>query len=227
MQQLSPYNSLPIISGLFIAILLISNVTATKIIDIGPFTFDGGTLLFPLSYIFWDILTEVYGYKNSRRIIWTAIFSMLLFAILVSFIGMMPANPEWKMQESYDSILWTTGRIIGASIIAFFAWEFANSYTLAKLKIRTEGERVPLRLIGSSIIWQGIDTTLFVIIAFYGIFSTEVLIAMIVSNYIWKLATEIIATPITVRVIAFLKKKDETDVYDRNTNFNPFQFRDE
>lgn len=215
-------NSLPILSGVFIAILLISTVTSTKIIDIGSLSLDGGTLLFPFSYIFGDILTEVYGYKNTRKILWTGIFSMILFSLLVMLIGILPANSDWTNQNAYDAILGTTPRIVIASVIAFFIGEFSNSYILAKMKIWTQGKKLYLRTIGSSIVGTGLDTIIFISIAFIGIFPDGLILTLIISNYIWKLGTEIIMTPCTYRIIAYLKKTDSVDVYDTDTVFNPF-----
>ena len=220
--SLEKNNSLPILSGVFFAILLISTITSTKIIDIGSFSLDGGTLLFPFSYIFGDILTEVYGYKNTRRIIWTGIFSMILFSLLIMLIGILPANIDWTNQNAYDAILGTTPRIVIASVIAFFIGEFSNSYILAKMKIWMKGRKLYLRTIGSSIVATGLDTVIFILIAFSGIFPPELIVTLIVSNYVWKLGTEIMMTPITYRIIGYLKKKDEVDVYDTETKFNPF-----
>ena len=215
-------NSLPILSGIFVAILLISTITSTKILDIGWLSLDGGTLLFPFSYIFGDILTEVYGYKNTRKIIWTGIFSMILFSLLVVFIGLLPANNEWHNQNAYDLILGTTPRIILASIIAFFIWEFSNSYILAKMKIYMHGKKLYLRTLWSSIIANWLDTILFILIAFWWILPKELIIALIASNYLWKISTEILMTPCTYRVIRYLKKHDGMDIYDHDTRFNPF-----
>ena len=216
-------NSLPILSGVFIAILLISTITSTKIIDIGSFSLDGGTLLFPFSYIFWDILTEVYGYKNTRKIIWTGIFSMILFSLLVMLIGILPANGEWTNQSAYDTILGTTPRIVLASVIAFFIGEFSNSYILAKMKLWMHGKKLYLRTRGSSIIATGLDTVIFILIAFIWVFPPELIIILIISNYIWKLGTEILMTPFTYMIIRYLKRVDGIDIYDRDTEFNPFK----
>jgi uncharacterized integral membrane protein (TIGR00697 family) len=216
-------NSLPILSGVFIAILLTSTVTSTKIIDIGSFSLDGGTLLFPFSYILGDIFTEVYGYKNTRKIIWTGIFSMILFSLLVMLIGILPANSDWTNKSAYYTILGTTPRIVLASVIAFFIGEFSNSYVLAKMKVWMQGKKLYLRTIGSSIVGTLLDTVIFILIAFLGIFPPELIITLIISNCIWKLGTEVAMTPLTVRIIGYLKKRDHIDVYDRETEFNPFK----
>ena len=213
-----------IILGLFVAILLISNMASTKILKLGPFTFDGGTILFPLSYIFGDILTEVYGYKKSRRVIWTGFFAALLMSVVFIIVGKLPAAEDWVNQEAYDKILGLTPRIVIASLIAYFSGEFSNSYTLAKMKIWTKGKWLWTRTIVSTIVGEGIDTILFVIIAFAGVLPMSLLITVVVSNYIFKVGFETVFTPVTYRIVSFLKKKEEVDVYDHDTNFNPFSW---
>ncbi len=210
------------ITWLFVAVLLISGIVSTKIIQFWPFTFDGGTLLFPLSYVFWDILTEVYGYKESRKIIWIWLVSMVLMSLTVILVGGLPAAVDWTFQSDYNNILMLTPRIFLASIIAYFAGEFSNSYLLAKIKIRMQGDRLWMRTIGSTLIGQIIDTGLFVGIAFWGILDNELLRTIIISNYIFKVWVEILFTPLTYKIVWRLKKQEQTDVYDIGTDFNPF-----
>lgn len=212
-------SSLPILSGFFIAVLLISTITSTKIIAFSWLTLDGGTLLFPLSYILGDIITEVYGYRASRRIIWMAIGSLLVFTLLTTLISILPAHSEWTHQDSYDTILGTTPRIVMGSIFAFFLWELSNSYILAKLKNTFSGKYLYYRMIISSIVGNGIDTVIFIIIAFFGIFSSDILSGLIVSNFIWKLWTEIILSPITASTMGWLKKYDHIDTYEEPSWF--------
>jgi len=214
-----------IILGLFVAVLLISNVASTKILQFGPFTFDGGTLLFPIVYIFGDILTEVYGYKRSRRVIWTGFFAALLMSAVFMLVGKLPAATDWVNQDAYDKILGLTPRIVIASLIAYFAGEFSNSYTLAKMKIFTKGKHLWSRTIGSTVLGEGIDTVLFVLIAFAGVLPASLLLTIIISNYIFKVGLETLATPITYYVVNKLKKKEGVDVYDEKTNFNPFSLK--
>jgi uncharacterized integral membrane protein (TIGR00697 family) len=202
--------------------LLISNIASTKVLNLGFFTFDGGTLLFPLSYIFGDILTEVYGYKRSRRVIWTGFFAAFIMSVTLIVVGKLPAAADWGNQEAYDKILGLTPRIVLASLIAYFSGEFSNSYTLAKMKIFTKGKWLWSRTIGSTIVGEGVDTILFVFIAFYGVFPMSLLWAVLISNYIFKVAFEILFTPITYGIVGFLKKREKCDVYDHDTNFNPF-----
>jgi len=216
---------LEVITGLFVAVVIISNIASTKILLLGPFTFDGGTLLFPVSYIFGDILTEVYGYKASRRVIWTAFLSCLGLSGVLWIVGLLPPAADWPHQEAYRSILMTTPRIALASLIAFSAGEFSNSYILAKMKIWTRGRFLCTRTIGSTIVGEGVDTALFCLIAFAGSISGKLLGAVIISNYIFKVGIEILATPATYRMVGFLKKHEELDTYDTQTNFNPFSLR--
>ncbi len=216
------YKYLGSISVFFVSVLLISNIASTKIIDLQWFVFDGGTLLFPLSYIFGDILTEVYGYKRSKRVIWLGFFMALLMALVFMIVGLLPSAEEWNNQSAYDLILGATPRIIFASLVAYTFGEFSNSYILAKIKIYTKGKKLWLRTIGSTLVGELIDSTLFILIAFYGILPNSLLVTLIISNYIFKTFIEVLFTPITYKIVAFLKKKENEDYYDNETNFNPF-----
>lgn len=212
-----------IVSSFFVAFLLISNIVATKLISLGPFIFTGGIIVFPITYIFGDVLTEVYGYVRSRQIIWTGFFSLILMSIILWIVSVMPAAPTWTNQEAYNTVLGVIPRIALASIIGFWVGEFANSYVLAKLKVLTKGSYLWLRTISSTIVGEGIDTFLFVIIGFSGTVPLMILITAAVSSYIFKVFYELIATPLTYRVVAFLKKKERCDIVDAKTNFNPFK----
>jgi len=216
------YKYLGAISVFFVSVLLISNVASTKIVDLKWFTFDGGTLLFPLSYIFGDILTEVYGYKKSRGVIWLGFFMALLMSIVFIIVGKLPAAVDWNNQAAYDAILGLTPRIVGASLIAYFFGEFSNSFILAKMKILTKGKWLWTRTIGSTLVGELVDSTLFILIAFVGVLPNSLLVTLIISNYIFKTGIEILFTPATYRVVKFLKTKEGEDYYDRDTNFNPF-----
>ena len=220
---------LPVITGLFVGVLLISNIASVKPVNVWRFTFDGGTLLFPISYIFGDVLTEVYGYRASRKVIWTGFVCAGLMAVMLYIIGRLPAPAtDWdpSAQAGYERVLMPVGRIVIASLIAFFAGEFSNSYVLAKLKIFTRGRYLWIRTISSTLVGEGVDTLLFCLIAFVGYFTTPVLIAVIVSNYIFKCGFEILATPLTYAVVIGLKRAEGMDVYDYHTNFNPFYIVD-
>jgi len=217
------YRYFDLIMALFVAVLLISNIASTKILQLGPFTFDGGTLLFPISYIFGDILTEVYGYRRSRRVIWAGFGSAALMAGVLAVVGALPPAEGWAHQEAYEAILGTTPRIVLGSLIAYFAGEFSNSYTLAKMKVWTEGRWLWTRTIGSTLIGEGVDTLLFVTIAFAGTFPWPLFWSIVLSNYVFKVGLEVVMTPATYRVTHFLKRTEQEDVYDTDTDFNPFK----
>lgn len=220
---MSNFKYLWAISTLFVAVLLISNVASTKIVAFFGMEFDAGTLLFPLSYIFGDIMTEVYGYGSSRKVIWMGLFMAAVMSGLFALVGALPAAEGWGLQDSYMAILGQTPRIVLASIIAYFCGEFSNSYTLAKLKIFTKGRFLSLRTISSTLVGEGIDTLLFVLIAFYGILPKELVIALIIWNYIFKVGVEVIFTPVTYLIVQKLKKSEGIDFFDKKTNFNPFK----
>ena len=213
-----------VITGLFVAVLIISNVASTKILDFGFFVFDGGTLLFPLAYIFGDILTEVYGYKKARKVIWTGFASAILMSLVFVVVGFLPPAQGWENQLAYTAILGVVPRIVLASLIAYFAGEFSNSFIMAKMKILSKGKQLWKRTIGSTIIGEFLDTTIFVFIAFFGTMPMEVFVMLILSNYIFKVGIEILFTPLTYKIIGFLKKVEKTDVYDYDTDFSPFKF---
>lgn len=217
------YRYFDLIMALFVAVLLISNVASSKILELGPFTFDGGTILFPISYIFGDILTEVYGYRRSRRVIWVGFGCAGLMAGVFALVGALPPAAGWENQEAYEAILGTTPRIVLGSLIAYFAGEFSNSYTLAKMKILTRGRWLWTRTIGSTLVGEGVDTVLFVTIAFAGTLPWPLFWSIIVSNYIFKVGLEAAMTPITYRLTNFLKRTEQEDVYDVETDFNPFK----
>ncbi|MEB3212200.1 MAG: queuosine precursor transporter, partial [Leptolyngbyaceae bacterium] len=191
------FRHLDTITALFVAVLLISNITSTKILDFGVFTFDGGTLLFPLSYIFGDVLTEVYGYGRSRKVIWLGFISALLLSVTLIIVGALPPAADWPYQDAYDAVLGLTPRIVVASLIAYVAGEFVNAVILAKLKVMTQGRWLWLRTIGSTLVGQGIDTVLFVAIAFLGVLPNSLLATIILSNYIFKCGVEVLFTPVT------------------------------
>lgn len=224
--QRPSFRYLDIITVLFVAVLLVSNVASSKILMLGPFTFDGGTLLFPISYIFADMLTEVYGYSRSRRVIWLGFLATALMAGVLQIVGALPPAEGWENQGAYEAILGLTPRIVLASLVAYFAGEFANSFTLAKMKLLTRGRWLWSRTIGSTMVGQGVDTLLFVGIAFAGVLSSELLLAVLISNYVFKVGYEALATPLTYTIVGFLKRSEGIDAYDDNTNFNPFALRE-
>lgn len=212
------------IACIYIAVLLISNITSTKLVDIWPFIFDAWTLLFPLAYIFGDILTEVYGYMASRRIIWMGLLTSVLLAALVMLVWWLPAAADWSHQEAYMQILWLTPRIVLASVIAYIVWEFSNSYILAKMKVLDAWKKFWKRAIWSTLVWQALDTLLFVFIAFSWVFPYSIIWTILISNYIFKLSIEIVFLPVTTRLTSRLKKNEDIDVYDTQTDFSPLRW---
>ena len=215
-----------LIAGLFVAVLLISNIAATKLVGFREFPFDGGTFLFPLSYIFGDILTEVYGFARARRVIWLGFAANILAALTFAVVSALPPASIWPNQEAFVTILGFVPRIVFASLVAYLCGEFTNSVILAKLKIRMQGKKLWTRTIGSTLVGEAIDTVLFVMIAFVGIVPARELWLMIVFNYVFKCAVEIVLTPVTYAVVGFLKRREQVDVYDTDTRFTPFAFAD-
>jgi len=219
----TPYRYLEVITGLFVAVLLISNIASTKFVQFGPFSFDGGTLLFPLSYIFGDILTEVYGYARSRKVIWTGFAAALLMSLTFGLVAWLPASSGTEgYAEAFGLLLGLVPRIVIASLIAYLAGEFANSFTLAKMKVATDGRWLWARALGSTLLGQGVDTVLFVVIAFAFVPDAPPLLTLIVSNYVFKLLVEVVLLPLTYVFVGLLKRAENEDYYDRKTDFNPF-----
>ncbi len=208
----------------FIAVMLISTVAAQKLFVIGPLVLPAGILLFPLAYIFGDVLTEVYGYARSRRIVWMGFAMSLLMALVFALAVVLPPAPGWPLQESFAAVLGMVPRVVFASLIAYLCGEFINAYVLAKLKVRTSGRHLWLRTISSTLIGEGVDTTIFMTLAFAGVLPTPVLLSAMVSAYIVKVGYEIAATPLTYALVNALKRAEGVDHYDVGTNFNPFRF---
>lgn len=222
------YRFLDLISSAFVAVLLISNVAALKVFVFGPLVLDGGALIFPLSYIFGDLLTEVYGYSVSRRVIWQGLFWLLIFNLVMCACISLPAEPDWERtvgQKAFVTVLGLSPRLALAGWLGFFWGEFCNSYVLAKLKVATGGRYLPLRTIGSTIVGQLVDTGLFCVVAFGGVLTQATLLNYIVTGYFFKVGVEALMTPVTLWTVAFLKRREGVDAYDRETNFNPFATR--
>lgn len=215
-----------VITAIFVAVLLISQTTAQKIVTFGPFNFSAGIILFPISYIFGDVLTEVYGYVRSRRVIWLGFLCSGLMSLTYWIVGVLPAAPGWENQDAYQKILGVVPRIAMGSLAAYWAGEFANSYVLAKMKIFTHGRYLWTRTIGSTIVGEAIDTVVVMFIAFYGVLPMSLLISVTINIYWAKVLYEVIATPLTYVVVGFLKRVERIDVYDSTTNFNPFRVRE-
>jgi uncharacterized integral membrane protein (TIGR00697 family) len=195
---------------------------------IAPLIFDGGAFIFPISYIFGDILTEVYGYQRSRRVIWIGFAWLVIFNLVLYATAMMPPEPEWNKavgDDDFKKVFGLAPRLALAGIFAYFWGEFANAYVLAKMKIATEGKWLWSRTIGSTLVGELIDTFLFCFIAFYGVLPMEQILNYTITGYLYKSAVEIMFTPATYAVVKFLKRAENEDHYDRNTDFNPFQLR--
>jgi uncharacterized integral membrane protein (TIGR00697 family) len=212
---------LPIISGLFVGILILSNILAAKMVRLGPFVFDGGTLLFPLSYIFGDVLTEVYGYKASRKVIWTGLAMLAVMSFNLWLIGALPADPSWTLQGAYDGILGVVPRIAAASVLGYFAGEWSNSVVLSRMKVVMKGRMLWARTIGSTLVGELVDTLIFVLVAFGGAYPSGTLAAMIASNYLFKCGIEVAFTPLTYVVVGFVKRREGEDAFDAGVSYNP------
>ena len=219
------FRFLDLITASFVATLLLSNIGSTKIVSIPPFEFDGGTMLFPLSYVFGDILTEVYGFRRARRVIWTGFAWIAIAAGFLALIDTLPSAPGYEFAAAFHAILGQTPRIIAGSLVAFWAGSFVNSAILARLKVATNGRLLWLRTTASTVGGQGIDTALFLAIAFWGVLPNDLLLAVFVSNYVFKVGVEFLLTPLTYLVVGFLKRAEGVDVYDTETEMNPFRLR--
>ena len=221
----------------FVVILLVSNLIAQKLIRIGPiplgahlhlpaFSTSGAIVLFPITYIFGDVFTEIYGYAASRRAIWLGFFGTALMYGVSALVIALPADPEFRHQDAFVTVFGILPRILVASLIAFWAGEFANSFTLAKLKLLTKGRMLWTRTIGSTVVGQAVDTTLVIVLTFAGTFTPHKLFEIIWQGWILKVLYETAATPVTYLVVNALKRAEHVDTFDTHTNFNPFRFAD-
>jgi len=221
---------LVIVTAIFVTCLITANVIAVKIISIGPLILPAAIVVFPLSYIFGDILTEVYGYRQARRVIWLGFFCNLIFVVFAWIGQVLPPAPFWGGQAAYETILGYTSsgvsllRLLVASFCGYFVGEFANSFVLAKMKVLTKGRWLWSRTIGSTIVGQGLDTLIFIIFAFIG--TPSFVLVMILHHWLAKVGIEAAATPFTYAAVNYLKKKEAIDTYDYETNFNPFRISD-
>jgi len=225
---------LPAITGVFVTSLIVSNFIAVKLISIGPFYLPAGILIFPVSYIFGDVLTEVYGYARARRVIWIGFFCNLL-AVIVTWLSIqLPPAPFWSAgsmgsspasQEAYRAILGFSPRLLAASFVAYLFGEFLNSFVLAKMKIATGGRHLWLRTNSSTLVGQLADSGLFILLAFYGTIPSATLVPMIITQWLMKSAYEAVITPFTYLVVNYLKSAEKEDHYDRGTEFNPMRWK--
>lgn len=215
-----------VVTAIFITSLLTANIIAVKLIDIFGFFLPAGVVIFPISYIFGDILTEVYGYRLTRLVIWLGFFCNLLMVVAIGIAQALPPAPFWENQAAYEAILGYTPRLLMASFVAYLVGEFTNSYILARLKIITQGRWLWLRTISSTVVAQGLDSMIFMTLAFAGTIPPSGLVNAILSQWVFKSAYEAIATPLTYAVTNYLKRLEGIDTYDYDTNFNPLAFNE-
>ena len=219
------YRYFSVILAVYVAALLLSNSAATKLVALGPLSLDGGAVLFPLVYIFDDVMTEVYGYRRARRAIWTAFGVMLLAIGCFTLVRYLPAAAEYHDQAAYEAVLGFFPQIVVASLLAFLTGSFLNSYIVAKLKVAMKGRQLWLRLLGSTVVGSLFDTVIFCVVAFGGQLTGASLLNYIAVGLGFKLAVEVVCLPLTYRVIAMLKRRESIDTYDTTTNFTPFRLR--
>jgi uncharacterized integral membrane protein (TIGR00697 family) len=214
------------IMAVFVTVLLSANLIGpSKIWSFYGFDFGAGILFFPISYVFGDVLTEVYGYARARKVVWAG-FGALVFASAMSWVVLsLPAAEDWPHQQALETVFKTTPRIVLASILAYWVGEFANSYVMAKMKVLTRGRFLWVRTIGSTVVGTGIDSAIFYPVAFLGVWSNEQVIGVMLGNYALKVLWEAVATPLTYRVVAFLKRAEREDYFDYDTDFTPFSIR--
>lgn len=209
------------IVAIYVTCLITANTVAVSVLDLGPFAADAGTITFPIAYIVGDVLTEVYGFRIARRVIWLG-FACNLFAVGVYQMSMLfPTHNDPAFDASFQLVFANTPRILLASMAAYLVGSFTNAAVMSRLKVRTRGNHLWLRTIGSTIAGQGLDTVIFVLIAFAGVFPNEIVWQMIYTNWIIKIGIEVLATPVTYRIVALFKRKEGVDVYDTHTSLSP------
>ncbi|MEW6577181.1 queuosine precursor transporter [Sphingorhabdus sp.] len=212
----------------FVAVLLLSNVIGAAkpaAIEIGgePWVFGAGILFFPLGYVIGDVLTEVYGYARARRVIWAGFAGLIFMAFMSWVVVSLPPAEGWEGQAAYESVFGQVPRIVLASIVAFWAGEFVNSYVMARMKIWTQGKHLWSRTIGSTLVGQGVDSLIFYPLAFWGVWENEAVITVMVTNWGLKVLWEVVLTPVTYAVVGWLKRKEGVDLFDEGTDFSPFK----
>jgi queuosine precursor transporter len=210
-----------VVVALFITTLITANITAVKLVGLFGLVLPAAVVVFPISYICGDVLTEVYGYRVARRVIWLGFFCNLLAVVAIYLGGILPAAPFWEGQVAYETILGYTPRLLAASFLAYLVGEFANAIVLAKMKVTTNGRWLWSRTIGSTIIGQGLDSLVFIVLAFVGTIPASAMLAAIMTQWLVKSLYEALATPLTYVVVNRLKRSEGLDVYDRDTSFNP------
>ena len=229
-QPRKQYRYYEFVMAAFVTVLICSNLIGpAKIVQFDwlPFAFGAGVLFFPISYVFGDVLTEVYGYARARRVIWAGFAGLLFAAVMAAIVVWLPPARFWENQKAYEIAFGTTWRIALASMFAYFCGEFTNSFVLAKMKILTRGRHLWSRTIGSTLVGEAVDSTLFYPLAFYnsGLIPNEMLPGIMAAQFGLKVAVEVVFTPVTYRIVAFLKRAENEDHYDRDTNFTPFSLK--
>lgn len=216
-------NYFTVVAIVYIAALLISNIAAQKLILVGPFVFTGGVMLFPITFIFNDLMTEVWSYKKTRIIIWTGFGCSLFMSLFLYLIVQAKPAPGWEFQDAFQTTFALVPRVVTASLLAYFCGEFMNSFVLSKMKLADKNKKMGLRFILSTVVGDAVDTVIFAAIALYGIVPNETLLTSMWSGYLFKVLYEIIAMPISVPLTKWFKKKANADIYDYDTNYNPFK----
>ena len=211
-----------LVAALFVTCLIVSNIVAVKVIDVAGYILPAAIIIFPISYILGDVLTEVYGYARARQVIWLGFLCNLFAVIAIALAGLLPAAVFWENQGAWDSILGAVPRILAASFIAYLIGELVNAYVLARLKVAMQGRHLWVRTIGSTLAGQLLDSAIFITIAFAGVWPAEVLLIAILTQWLVKSGYEALATPLTYAAVGFLKRADAVDVYDRDLRFRPF-----
>ncbi len=209
---------------IFITSLITANIIGVKLIEISGFVLPAGTIIFPISYIFGDVLTEVYGYRRARQVIWLGFFCNLIVVVAIWIGQLLPPATFWDGQKAYERILGYTPRLLAASFLAYLLGEFANSFVLAKMKIATKGRWLWTRTIGSTLVGEGLDSLVFMILAFVGTLPMAALLSAVITQWLVKSAYEAAVTPLTYAVVNFLKGKEGIDAFDYDTRFNPLLF---
>ena len=221
-EQPRAYKYYDLLASIFIVVLLISNLVGQKICDFWGYPVSGAQLLFPITYIFGDVFTEVYGYGGSRRVIWIGFAASLLMAVLGNVIVALPPHPDWQNQQAFATVFHQVPRLVLASLLAYWCGEFANSFTLAKMKLVTKGRYLWTRTVGSTVVGQAVDTTILMIAAFGGELPMRVIARLILGGYLFKVIYEVVATPLTYWIVGFLKRSEGVDKFDYGTRFTPF-----
>jgi hypothetical protein len=221
-RDLRSFRYFDILLSVFIVVLLISNLVGQKIVAVGWFRISGAQLVFPITYIFGDIFTEVYGYGASRRAIWLGFFASALMAVMGLVVVALPPAPDWPNQNAFATVFDFVPRLVAASLIAYWAGEFANSYTMAKMKILTGGRYLWMRTVGSTVVGQAVDSVVVMTIGFGFTQSWSTILKLAISAYLGKVAYEALMTPITYAVVGWLKRREGVDTFDYSTEFSPF-----